>query len=383
MTLPRVRFTMRRLMIALAAITATPGGLTGTGGKAEVPKPVQRPIIIWPPSLNGKRGAIQAFAFTPDGKALAVANAEGLVRFYDPATARERAPALDLKTKLGDAVEALAYSPDGRTLAVGLYTEGARLLDVATRATRRTLLVPPPGRPRGPRGLQSLTALAFSPDGKALAGATSDGQVAVWDVATGNVQRLMVGPIIPPVRPTPGVNLPGRPAWVTGLAYAPDGRSLVTTGHERVVRVWDPDTGRERFTAPGSYPAYSPDGTTVAVGAYGGLGGSIALLDPSSGRVRSVFEGSKSGPVAFLPGGNTLVCFGAKEQALQLWDAATGRLRDALPLGQQVSSANQFVAVSPDGRTVALAGEAGYGMLGWVGLFEVDGTHLRPWTPRP
>lgn len=369
---------VRPLMIALAAVASTSAGST----KTTACEPAERQAAIRPPSLSGERGAIEAVAFAPDGKTLAVANGEGIIRFYDPATALERSPVLNLRARPGDTVQVLTYSPDGATLAVGLYTEGARLIDVGTRATRRTLLVPPAVRPLGPRGVQSLTALAYSPDGNALAGATSDGQVAVWDAADGTLRRVMVGPVIPPRRAgADGKFGPGRPAWLSGLAYSPDGRSLATMGHEKVIRVWDPKTGREKFTVPGAYAVYSPDGTTLAVASYG-AGGSVGLLDVATGRARSVLEGSKFGPLTFLAGGKVIVCFATHELELQLWDAATGRLRHALPLGQRSVLVRDVLVTSPDGKTIAIAGSAAYGLLGWVDLFETDGNHLRVWTPR-
>jgi WD40 repeat protein len=273
-----------RISSFLSVLLLIPG-FTGNLAIAEGPPPQApahqpSPLTISPPISQKGRGHVAAVAFSPDGKVLATGNGEGLVRFYDPVTARERAPSWDAATIEG--VKSLAYSPDGKTLAVGVYTRGVMLLDVATREPRLTLRVPPRPRPLGPPGVQSLTAMAYSPDGKALAGANAEGQVAVWDVMTGRVLALMTGPIIPPTPPIPGVNLPGRPARVTGLTYCPDGRSLATMGHEKVVRVWDPADGRERFAVPGAYPAYSPDGSVLAIGAYRDAAGrgSVALLDP-------------------------------------------------------------------------------------------------------
>jgi WD40 repeat protein len=384
MTLPCLRFTVWRLMTTMALLTPLiPGVTEGRAGAAVPPSPPpgdppreqNGPPAISPPISNRGRGGIEAVAFSPDGKTLASGNGEGVVRFYDPATGRERAPAWDAGTAEG--INALAYSPDGKALAVGIFTEGVRLLDVATRASRLTLRVPQPARPLGPRDQQSLTALAYAPDGATLAGATAEGRVAVWDVTTGRLLALMVGPVIPPARSIPGVNNPGRPAWVTGLVYAPDGKSLATMGHEKVVRVWDPAAGRERFTVAAAYPAYSPDGKALAVGSSGdGTGaGAVALLDPATGRPRTVFEGSKYGPVAFVAGDKALVCFEHDTRTVRLWDVATGRPRDALRL--EPGGVLDELVVSPDGRTVVLAGFGPNGFFGLIELIETDGERLR------
>ena len=385
MKLLRVRFTVWRLMTTLVVVltlffpAVTDGRAEAVGPPSpphgDPPREAKGPPAIAPPSSRRGRGSIDAVTFSPDGKTLASGNGEGVVRFYDPANGRERAPAWDAKTIEG--INVLAYSPDGKTLAVGIFTEGVRLLDVATRAPRFTLRVPPPARPLGPPGLQTLTALAYSPDGATLAGATANGQVAVWDVTTGRLLTLMVGPVIPPKRTIPGVHNPGRPAWLSGLVYAPDGKSLATMGHENVVRVWDPAAGQERFTVLASYPAYSPDGKALAVGSHGDRSGpgAAAMLDPATGRPRSVFEGSRSGPVAFVAGGKALVSFQHDDWTVRLWDVTTGRPRDALRL-EGNGGLKQFV-VSSDGQSVVLAGFGAAGYFGWIELIETDGASLQ------
>ena len=56
-----------------------------------------------------------------------------------------------------------------------------------------------------------------------------------------------------------------------GLAFSPDGRTLVSTGADRTVRVWDPVTAQELFILKGHEArvrtaAFSPDGTILATG---------------------------------------------------------------------------------------------------------------------
>jgi len=72
----------------------------------------------------------------------------------------------------------------------------------------------------------SVLGVAFSPDGKLLAAAYSDGNARLWDLAT----RRAVGAPLPAGAGTGGS--------VSGVAFSPDGKLLATADTDGTLRLW-------------------------------------------------------------------------------------------------------------------------------------------------
>jgi WD40 repeat protein len=110
---------------------------------------------------------------------------------------------------------AVAFAPDGKTLATASYDNTARIWDVATGNQLRTL--------KG-HALRVL-AVAFSPGGKTLAtvGWDWDSTARIWNAATGKQLRSLTGP---------------AQEQVSGLAFAPDGKTFAATSSDNTLRIW-------------------------------------------------------------------------------------------------------------------------------------------------
>jgi eukaryotic-like serine/threonine-protein kinase len=240
-------------------------------------------------TLEGDEGIVTSTAFSPDGKHMAMADQEGVVKFRDRNTGKvERTIKAHAK-----GVTRVAFSPDGHQLASVGCDGAARVWDVATGKEELVL-----------RGRTAeMFCVAFSPSGKTIATAEETGEVQLWNASTGRSEKTF----------------PGR-RWVT---FSPNGKLLACAGKENAVTVWDIETSKELLSVKGytdwvNCIAFSPDGRSLAA---------------STGRLR------KEGPNSATP-----------EAQVNVWDVATGR--EVRVFRGHTGSVFQ-VAFIPDGQRVA------------------------------
>lgn len=297
-------------------------------------------------------GPVHAVAFSPDGKILASAAGDSTIRLWEMPTGKELRR-LDValpepqQQGFGYSPFAVAFSPDGKTLAGASGSNKLFLWEVATGKQLHQFDSADGAPP----------ILTFSPDGKILAWIDSQMAIHLVDAASGKALR----------------QLQGYQAPVRCLAFSPDGK-LLAVGESGAIRLWDASTGASlrklrRHQGTVTSVAFSPDGKTLA--SAGDEDNTIRLWDPTTGRqlrqlnhqhttlldtaANSVHEyGIATSQVVFSADGKTVASIGKYDRMARLWETATGK-----ELAQFQGPAPGFtsIALSGDGRTLAAGAE--------------------------
>jgi hypothetical protein len=178
---------------------------------------------------RGHAGAVNGVAWSPDGKWLASAGQDGMIKVWDAVTGKE-GPALRGGHK---SVAALSWSPDGRRLASAAHDRTVKVWEVATgkvreAATGKEVLPPRKGVPLP----WFVPFLAWSPDGRRLLWLPGDATVRVDDAVAG--KKVLT--------------LKGHTQTVSTAAWAPDGGRLASAGLDKTIKVWD--LAKERRRSP-------------------------------------------------------------------------------------------------------------------------------------
>ena len=164
--------------------------------------------------------------------------------------------------------------PGGTTLAAGAGIGPVYLWEVTTRKVTAVLADP---------RVKGVASLAFSPGGTTLAASEGgrDGHVYLWDITARAISATITGA--------------GDYHGPCPLAFAPDGKTLFTSGVTGGLLLWDITTGKVTASLPdpggdtgipgGSAAAFGPDGTLATTD----MGGGIYLWDIATRKVTAAF----------------------------------------------------------------------------------------------
>jgi WD40 repeat protein len=289
-----------------------------------------------PKILAGHRRAVLSAAFGPaPAVRFASASADGTIqiRRNDGRLVKK------LRTSDGERLPSVAFSPNGKVVAGGRGDGGIDLWIVDSHDSGLTLFRP---RDPAPAACTTLpcTPVAFSPDQAKFAEGASDGTVRVWDTS-----RLDGRP-----------QVWREPAAVHGIAFSPDGRVLAVAGDFGVHEWHVARPGRLAFSrdmgspAPAYVVAWAPNGTLAA-----GTDATVELWRPGGRRLRPIDTVGSIYALAFVHG-DSRVAYGGADQAVTVRDVRT---REEIGPPRSHGSDVHALAASPDGRTLVSGSDDG------------------------
>lgn len=258
-------------------------------------------LAVWDTSVERKRtlpdmlngGLASAAAFGPLGQTLAVAGADGRLRFCDLATRT----VLSAERESPRRLERLLWSRDGKSLASYGPDHHIDLWD-----PRKAELLQHMGLQE-----EAYLALAFDQQGERLATASEADAIRLWDRATGQEKAP----------------ISGRFAGALALSFSADGRSLFAAGCDGRVRLVELAATQVRHTFPRNAKAitaaaFTADGRFLATGEGDGT---VRLWDTAVGKVRHIFRGHR-GPITMLAfaAQSPLLASSSRDTTAIVWD---------------------------------------------------------------
>jgi WD40 repeat protein len=298
--------------------------------------------------------------FSPDGKRVAVASG-GALRLYDSA----KGTSLNADEQGEGWVNAVAFSPNGKLLAAAGYDDLVRLWDVESGRLVKSLST----KNNSPQ--HGLHGVAFSRDGKRVAAVGTNRPSGVWDVASGKALHHLdlrstgaISVVFSPDGETlfagglagifrldlkRGTELPTIGSrWDTfeDLQVTKDGKTLVASRSDGVV-LFDAAGGKEvrRFTLPVRDCRLTPDGKRlVGVDWHG----KFEIYDVADRKRVRTWQGVFAREVRLSPDEKQVAA--TTPRLLRVWETESGR--QGRPVVSEWAGFGA-VAYSPDGKWLA------------------------------
>ncbi len=262
----------------------------------------------------GHSDHVRSVAFSPDGKLIASAGAEPDIKLWDPETGKD---VRTIKGK-GTYVTSLAYGRDGKYLVVSNDDKAVRIYEVASGNLKREMA-----------DFQAkVSKVAFSGDGAILGAGVDNGQIRLWEYP-----RIVDNPNQPEYWAKQddhgaSYDVVFSPDKRTLARCGPDGLKLYNTpiagsavavnSHRLLVPTPAANTtSGSRLDARFTCAAFSRDGKTIFTGGRDGL---IRLWDPDTGQSLGTFKGHNGAvkSLVFNPAGNQLVS-ASSDYTVRVW----------------------------------------------------------------
>lgn len=293
-------------------------------------------------TLSGHTSWIWSIAFSPDGQFLGSGSEDHMVRLWDVDTGQ----CFKILEGHTHRVWCIAFSPDQTMLATGGEDQTVRFWGLSQSShelsqNRGVAISSPTISSQRLRTLQGNTSqvfgVTFSPDGQLIASCGDEKVLRIWDVETGQCCRVLVG----------------HTHRVTSISWSSNGRRLASCGEDLTVRLWNADIGDCDQILRGHTKqiwaiAFSPDGSLLASGGEDQI---INLWKVETGECLRTIKAHTNWiwSLDFSPGNHWLAS-GSYDHTVKIWDIQTGDCVRVLE-GHQGSILG--VAFSADGKRIA------------------------------
>ena len=317
--------------------------LITAGGESLLYRPGD--VVVWKAdgsrvgNLSGHATAVWAVDTSSDGKLVATAGYDGMVKLWDMQSRKLKA---DLNQHQGW-VRSVAFSPDGSQLVTA--GEDGNVIVWSTLSGKAVTTVV---AHKGP-----VTAITFSPDGKTFVTGGGDNLVKIWNALDGKEIK----------------SLAGHEDTIWSIAYSPTRPEFVSTGADKTIRVWSVNNFKQTGMLAGhkdwvTSAAFNSDGSRLVTASLDGV---IKFWDVQKKREQEgpSQQSASVWCVAFAPDDQSI--FIGTHRGGKVLPAPTAKL---LPLPQSYSKPAAQPTVKPLVPTV-FKSEAGA-----TGVISVDGTVL-------
>ncbi len=272
-------------------------------------------------------GTIADLVWSADGEQLFIAGSLGIWRYSMATDMFEHLQFTSRRT--------IAISPDGMFIASGSTEGDVFLLNIETGDEQVIN-----------HHENGTNTVAFSHDGTLLASGGWDFTVRIWNLEQ-HIEQMTLR----------HANI------VTDITFDPNDQLLISAGADKTVRFWDVGSGEEqsRIFVNESIAsiAINSTGTQLLTGGYDFL---VRLWDVASGEMLQTMDkhSFSVNAVDFSPDG-TLMASGGGDRTVRIWDASSGQAETVLDESGTITT----ISFSPDGSELAV------GVLGDLIIYDV------------